>query len=694
MGSSVQPERKRLSRADYDVIRGRGYSDDQIRAKGYDLPEDETAGPLSFEEKYNIPDVRKNTIEDAKTLGRLALTGAQGIPFAGPLSDEMLGTAYGALDPNKTMQEGRDAVRGQIRQSREEHPFLSFAAETAASGWGLGQLAKKAPEWAVRFGLKALPEGASLVERMKKGAKGVALLGGTTGFGASEGSVTDRLPGAAAGTLLGAVVGGLVPPVSEAAKYAGGKVAGLVRAGKEKFLDARDPARIASKMLKSSLDADKVDLAQRAANATPDATLLDASGKYTQGLIKGSQRVPTQAGTDFDAFLARREAGREGAAARAFAEGTGVAPGEGNRTVVSEITDMMKPDIRAAYANVEPSQIKDARIAQLLRNNSKAMRKVLGVADEYMREKYGRGLPVDDKGRYAVEKITSVETLNEIKKAMDDVGKIVKRKPAKGLEARSWARQLTQYLDEATGGSHGEARALAQEPFKVAQATDIATKAARRGDVRDLPLDLKKLGRGAAPGANELIPVASREAVARELMQKLQQAGSEGQRLGMLLESPAMVETARAAFPDQRSFDRFASTAKTLLEKALRDEAVRGNARAASLLSDPDTFSRLTPWAIAQAMSGSWSLAAAQALGSVEATTLRKAQERAAPEILRLAQSPLGGEDVQRMIAEWARMNAPAAPSGIATAIRNRPRLGKPVGQAIVNRLFTPASNR
>jgi len=134
--------------------------------------------------------------------------------------------------------------------------------------------------------------------------------------------------------------------------------------------------------------------------------------------------------------------------------------------------------------------------------------------------------------------------------------------------------------------------------------------------------------------------VAQREAAARTLMQRLNKAGSEESALQEIFGSPNAEAVARTAFPDDRSFAAFVAKGKESLRKLTQAKALQGNAEAAKIL-DPDTFGRMTPWAVAQALQGSGQLAAAQFLGQLEASSLTKAQQKAVPEILRLARTRL-----------------------------------------------------
>lgn len=103
--------------------------------------------------------------------------------------------AAGANMPDAYTQ-GRDEVRGNINQARDEYPVTSMVSEIAGG---------------VAYPGGAMKGGAPLVKQMPRmGALG-AVQGGAYGFNSAEGDLGDRADAGKTGAVFGAVLGGALP---------------------------------------------------------------------------------------------------------------------------------------------------------------------------------------------------------------------------------------------------------------------------------------------------------------------------------------------------------------------------------------------------------------------------------------------------------------------------------------------------
>ena len=127
---------------------------------------------------------------------QIALNALQGITFG--FGDELVGGAVGILSPNLTRQEGIEAARTGIAQSREDAPVVSFLAELGGGLLVPGGL-----------GAKGVARGSTLGRQAGRAAGIGAVEGGLFGLGEGEGGIVERAPGAALPAAIGLAGGGL-----------------------------------------------------------------------------------------------------------------------------------------------------------------------------------------------------------------------------------------------------------------------------------------------------------------------------------------------------------------------------------------------------------------------------------------------------------------------------------------------------
>ena len=155
-------------------------------------------------------DVSTTEPERTRSIGDFAIdTGrsfAQGLTFAQADEAEALARALylkfaEGKDFNTAYDEILKSVRKDIKEFREDEPFVAYPAEIAGS----------IPS--------AIGAGARLANLGIKGLKNIATQSGLYGFGASEGKdPVDRLPETVVSTAIGTTLGKALPPVTEKAK--------------------------------------------------------------------------------------------------------------------------------------------------------------------------------------------------------------------------------------------------------------------------------------------------------------------------------------------------------------------------------------------------------------------------------------------------------------------------------------------
>jgi hypothetical protein len=207
---------EKLTLEQYRFLRSQGYSDDDIRADGFELPAMQTLTPDQYRllrsEGYSDDDIRadgfavpeaaplpRTRVEPTTEYGKLFGRTGPGVPLAdqpaGPIISRLLEAAankatFGlfGLDPE---------TRQRVEEARASYPGLTKAAELAGELVGVGG-----------------PVGAGA--RVLRGAKPVAktafnILAPALGFGANAAATTDGTAGERlkAGAEAAGVVGGV-----------------------------------------------------------------------------------------------------------------------------------------------------------------------------------------------------------------------------------------------------------------------------------------------------------------------------------------------------------------------------------------------------------------------------------------------------------------------------------------------------
>lgn len=258
-------------------------------------------------------------------------SGLQGLMLN--FADEAYGGVGAAIDKLEGNNRGwgdlyawnRDQFRDQGKDFQGSHPYSSAAATIAGS----------IPLALVPAG--AVAKAATISKAMLTGAKGGALFGGVSGFGAGEGGLANRTAGAIGGATIGGALGAAVP----AAGYGVGKVA---QVGK-RMLGLQNPENEASGLLVRALQGDELtpeELAMKIGTyGGKPVTIADMADENTRRLM---DQVSLQGGVGskrVNAFLDQRQADQGG-------------------RIIGDIKDSLSPSTDTYGLDAKLSQIRSA----------------------------------------------------------------------------------------------------------------------------------------------------------------------------------------------------------------------------------------------------------------------------------------------------------------------------------------------
>lgn len=276
----------------------------------------------------------------------LARSAAGGLTLGA--ADEVEGFVRGVLPGGHSIRERTDAIRGEQRAFREQHPVAAIAAELAG---GL------VPVGGALQGAKVIGKGAKSVglgTQIRRGAGTGLAVGSTSGFlsGEGEGRLPSALFGGVAGTALGAgapVVGaavsrvnprGVVDDIAESVRRVTGNERGAVRMSRNpdavermgrEFFGGRwgRPEQRAVQLAVSRAERDGIDLQQALREVAGlegrPMVAADFGGEGTRRLLGAAESIPSEATSGRD-FLNARAVNRPARMADDVSRGTGTEP--------------------------------------------------------------------------------------------------------------------------------------------------------------------------------------------------------------------------------------------------------------------------------------------------------------------------------------------------------------------------------
>lgn len=452
----------------------------------------------------------------------------------------------------------------------------------------------------------------------------------------------------------------------------------------------RDPSLIAGRILREANTNDMVDLARRAETAPPDAVVADIAGPGMAANIREAIATPSQEATLTRKMLERRADVGRGALAKRLASATGVEPQAGNIAAKTDISETLRPGIRAKYDEIMNAHntLTDPRIQAQLTSPNPIMQTAVAAAKEVMAE---AGTPILEGMNGP--KMVGLRFFDEVKRGLD--AQLRTSDKAEAMRVKAVLGPYRRTLDEVTKGTYKIARDLDTERRAYLEATDLGAKyAAGTADPRDWQIPLREMfQQKRIPDAiQENARVAFREGAARALLNRVNNAGSDEAALEALAKTPNAEARARLAFPTQDAYETFVRKSREVLRPVVIARAYAGNAKAVEIM-DHDILSRMTPWSIAQALSGQPTLLAAQYASGVSKAMQGKAAIAASPLIAKAARTALsratqGGAremtpEFQQFLAWLQRSHTPPPPMNVPIGLSSAPGI---LGAGLLNR--------
>lgn len=381
-----------------------------------------------------------------------------GLPFVGKFFDEGMGQLDSAVT-GRSPEVGQEITRQAQEQFAESNPKTSLGLQIAGGVAGslpMAGVAGPAAGFVARGG-NAVTQTARAATL---GAGAGAVEGAVSGYGAGRGNRRgdSALVGGAVGAGMGAAVAALAPAVGAGASAIAGRIKKLdVRA----IMDEFGVSAPAARMVREALDNDDLDAAAARLGQLGDDAMLADAGPATGALIDAASKTGGKA----------LKVTRQAAETRSDEIGTRLparlnailGQPRGTNEAAREIADRTAPARKAAYGRAysrpvpygEQSGMKVEGV--LSRIPPKTLKSAIDEANEAMTEAGTENLQImariADDGSVTFSQPLNVQQLDEVKKALDNIGKEAVdqfgRPTAQGNRARRLARDLRNAVGEA-----------------------------------------------------------------------------------------------------------------------------------------------------------------------------------------------------------------------------------------------------
>lgn len=468
----------------------------------------------------------------------------------GALYNAMKAPFTGNFDPVGEYQTSRDAERIRLNEARDSSGWGGTAAEI------VGSLASVNPVEAVET---VAP---TLMARMGAGGRSGAIIGAGSGFGHGSG-----LGGSIRGAIEGGAEGGAVgvaAPVAGAVVRGGGRLA----RGAYRTVMGENPS-LARQIIAGDIAADDArgfnpvarvsgQLADAHANDVP--AMLADTGDNVRGRLAAAARASGPTRTAARDALDARQAGMVERVTNTIERDLGPVsnPHEVADASMTRARDTAAPLYDSAYAATGADTFAQ-RVAPLLSRPSmqRATQRALRIAQEEGRDPTTAGFDVNSSGEVTVSRTPSWQTLDYVKRGMDDV--------------------IEQYRDTTTGRLHldTEGRAINNTQRSFLRAFDsanpdyAAARSAYGGPVRGVDAmnqgrqalsmtadDLEARMRDMTPYEREMFALGTRRAMAELIASK----GDTADVVHALVGTGKKRAMLARLFGDRQGFQRFIDT--------------------------------------------------------------------------------------------------------------------------------------
>lgn len=322
----------------------------------------------------------------------------------------------GNFDPAGAYQTGRDAERIRNSQAQDATGAAGTALEVGTSIVGA----------APALALSAPAEAASLGGRMVAGARAGLPIGAASGWAHGEG-LGDSTRGALVGGAEGGAIGAVAPLAGSVGRGAGRAVRGAYRTVMGENPD------LSRRIVSEAIAADNPgnlnpiarvsgQMADAHANGVPG--ILADTGDNVRGLLAANARRAGPARTLARDALDARQNGMAERVTGAIERDLGPVsnPHEVADQLMTQARDTAGPLYDAAYARPGADTFAQ-RVAPLLSRPSmqRALQRASRIAQEEGRDPTTTGFDVNSSGEVTVSRTPSWQTLDYVKRGMDDV---------------------------------------------------------------------------------------------------------------------------------------------------------------------------------------------------------------------------------------------------------------------------------
>ncbi len=451
-----------------------------------------------------------------------------------------------------------DSLKSARDQYRDDHPLLATGLEMAGGMATGGVGGYKVAGVLSRAGL---PQFSQLSRLQQAGV--MAATGGAEGalYGAGSAEPDERMSGAGAGALVGAVAS---PLVGGALAALGDAVVKPVATGIRRWaLDT--PEDQAARAIRGVLDADGVgadDIPKIFDDLGRGGVLADA-GPNSQSLAREIANSIGSGRRTISDFLDQRQRGQQGRLMESVERGLGASADDFRSTVrllERERSAQAAPLYREAYsATLQPTD----RLENLMRrpDMEEAVRAAVKIAKN-------DGRDLDDSGM--------VEIFDLAKRHLDDKWNVAIRKGE-----RNRARQLRDTINSLVSEMDEQVPAYAQARNVFAGGSSLIDAGTLGRKI--LTGDIDELGDSlVAMGDSERL--LFRMGAVRAVRDEIEKSGATHDAVKRLFRSTDRKNRLQLAFRDEADFERFVKHAEAEATKSSTRAAVQGNSTTAAQL--------------------------------------------------------------------------------------------------------------
>jgi hypothetical protein len=420
----------------------------------------------------------------ADVVGAVASGAAEQVPGL----DEAV-TGLDALINRRSFSESRDEYRNMVEALNEQQR----GARNVGGVLGFGGTMLMPGIGGANYVSQGLGRGSQIARAMQVGGLGGAVYGGT----AAEGGFADRAQGAALGAALGAGTGaavqGVAPLFGEGFRRLGGGFSeagsvlsrGVGRVAPEADITPQDTIN-AQQYVARLLQSSGADLAGSpvAAMGKPitSAEVIGPSGIANMAALA---RRSGRAGNLTQAQLGARAIEQPNRVVQDFADLTGMDPA-GSADMIQNLVTAGRaratPLYEAAYAR--PGAVLSPLIDDLLNRPATrdAMRRAVKIAANEGRDPNTLGFQFNDAGDVTHVQEPSMETLDLVKRGLDDVLNSYRDSTTRRLnldsEGRSVQGIVRQFRDELVrlNPAYGEALSAGGDPLRLEEAFRLSDR--------------------------------------------------------------------------------------------------------------------------------------------------------------------------------------------------------------------------